>query len=265
MYGRLHIAGRSLRSNLCNAADNSKPSYEFTYQGSDGRLKATFEQAFKARDPNLPAAETTAAPWSLSYQMAEKNVVWNAALKAGLLKKVAAYDIGITDHEMEETMRRLQTLLPDIENKLPHMKATVLGSLVANIDLVALSLLQLKEIFPGANVSLLAVRQPFLVLGFDMNRLQVIAKELQSLLPNLDIDRLVEAEPSILDIDGFKEALEEAKRIMPELDIQMAMAREPQQILSFQRGNALIPYDPPEPTADRDDDEYSAYYNNNSL
>ncbi len=36
------------------------------------------------------------------------------------------------------------------------------------------------------------------------------------------------------------------------------MATDPQLIFSFQRGNALIPYDPPRPV--EEDDEYGAYY-----
>lgn len=42
------------------------------------------------------------------------------------------------------------------------------------------------------------------------------------------------------------------------------MGADPGMILGFQRGNALIPYDPPRPStpeeAAADDDEYGAYY-----
>lgn len=41
--------------------------------------------------------------------------------------------------------------------------------------------------------------------------------------------------------------------------LQKAMATDPQLIFSFQRGNALIPYDPPRPV-EAEDDEYGAYY-----
>lgn len=50
----------------------------------------------------------------------------------------------------------------------------------------AARLLRLKEIFPGANSGKLAMRQPELVLGFDMDRLDAIAEELRLLLPNLN-------------------------------------------------------------------------------
>ena len=47
--------------------------------------------------------------------------------------------------------------------------------------------MRLKVIFPGANSSLLAMRQPELVLGFDLARLEGIAQELREMLPRLDI------------------------------------------------------------------------------
>ncbi len=68
-------------------------SYEFTYQGSDGRVKATFEQAFKNRvggsssSSGSDSGSQERAPWALSYQMSERySMLWNEDLKARLLK-----------------------------------------------------------------------------------------------------------------------------------------------------------------------------------
>ena len=65
--------------------------------------------------------------------------------------------------------------------------------------------------------------------------------------------------PSMLDVEELRSAMAEAKRIMPQLNIEKAMGSDPNIILSFQRGSQLIPYDPPTPVDD-DDDEYAAYY-----
>ena len=74
--------------------------------------------------------------------------------------------------------------------------------------------------------------------------------------------RLVEANPSVLDLKGLRLAMEEARRIMPSMDIQRQMASDPQVIFSFQRGSRLIPYDIDTPTTakaeEEDDDEYGA-------
>jgi hypothetical protein len=256
----------SILNQINTRVSSQKPqaTYEYTYEGSDGRKKATFEQAFKTIEGSTssPPISVEASPWSLGYQMAEKySGLWNEEFKIKLLKRAAADELGWADEELEAKLIRLQTLLPDIQSKLAAMRPDTITSLVTNIDNVAASLIQLKLIFPGANVSVLAIRQPYLVLGFDMKKLEDIAAQLRRLLPRLDIDKLVESEPLILDIEGLQEAIVEAQRIMPRLDIQTAMASDPQKILSFQKGNRLIPYDPPTPTADKDDDdEYSAYY-----
>lgn len=65
-----------------STSSSSSNTYEFTYRGSDGRLKATFEQAFKnvgstnsgggGESGNGPAAGSNQAPWALSYQMSER-------------------------------------------------------------------------------------------------------------------------------------------------------------------------------------------------
>lgn len=45
----------------------------------------------------------------------------------------------------------------------------------------------------------------------------------------------------MLDVGGLRAAMEEARRIMPGLDVQAQMGRDPQTILGFQRGSQLIP------------------------
>lgn len=49
--------------------------------------------------------------------------------------------------------------------------------------------LQLRTIFPGADAFKLALREPFLVYGSTIFRLQRAATELRGLLPGLDVDR----------------------------------------------------------------------------
>ena len=236
-------------------------TYEFTYQGSDGRQKATFEQAFKnnvSSKQSLHGSEK--APWELSYQMSEKNLAWNDELKSRLLARVAAEELGIDELELTERLERLQTLLPDLAGKLAVMKPSIVTQLLRDIDVIPARIIALKETFPNANASRLSVREPALVLGFvDNEHLQNIAHQLRELFPSLDVDRLVEENPSMLDIEELRHAMAEAERIMPNLDIEKAMGSDPQIILSFQRGSQLIPYDPPVPDIE-DQDEYSAYY-----
>ena len=227
-------------------------------------------------------------------------------------QRVAAEELGLSDEAVEVRLARVQAVLPDLAEKLPAMRPALVAALVAAAEELGGRVLQLKEIFPGANVSRLAVRELQLVLGFDMARLAAIAAELAELFPRIDIDRcaegrlhglcrrersavepsrsrplpprrLVEANPSVLDLKGLRLAMEEAQRIMPGIDIQRQMASDPQVIFSFQRGgwecfaaggggvrgrltaaaapalpagSRMVPYDPAR--AEEDDDEYAA-------
>lgn len=244
----------------------SGDSYEFSYVGSDGRLKATFEGAFRSKSNQVSNTKgRNLAPWEFGYQMSEKNLAWNDGLKSRLLARVAADKLHITDEDMELRLQQLRALLPDITNKLSGMRPAIIVGLLQDINELPSRLMGLKAVFPGANVSKMAVREPALVLGFDIQHLEEVAKNLQEMLPGLDVDRLVEENPSMLDIEELRAAMAEAKRIMPSLDIVKAMGTDPGVILSFQRGSQLIPYDPPSPeimTKEQanDDDEYSAYY-----
>jgi hypothetical protein len=235
--------------------------YQFTYRGNDGRLKATFEQAFKNGTPALDGT-LASAPWELGYQMSEKNLQWNYNLKTRFIARIAADKLEITNEEVEMRLDNLQALLPDITSRLPIMHPMTLTRLLDTVDTLPQQLMSLKTAFPGANVSKLAVRAPELVLTMDGELMQIIADQLHELLPNLNVDLLVEENPSMLDVEELRSAMAEAKRIMPDLDIKKAMGSDPQLILSFQRGSQLIPYDPPTPEyeSEADDDEYAAYY-----
>lgn len=236
-------------------------SYDFTYQGSDGRKKATFENAFKSGVHGTLRDYVDHAPWEFGYQMAEKNLVWHDDLKDRLYARVASEELNITEEELVGYLDRLRSLMPDASEKLANMPIKTLSRLIKNIDTIPEKLMRLKMIFPKANASLLAIRNPELVLGFDSDHLQTIADVLNDMFPKLEVDKLVEENPSMLDIEELHVAMAEARRIMPNLDVQKAMGSDPQLILSFQRGSQLIPYDPVSPEErQRDEDEYNQYY-----
>ena len=60
--------------------------YQYTYRGSDGRLKATFEQAFLGPASAETAAALVRAPWELGYQLSEGSLAWNSELKSRMIK-----------------------------------------------------------------------------------------------------------------------------------------------------------------------------------
>ena len=70
-----------------------------------------------------------------------------------------------------------------------------------------LSVPQLRLIFPEADAFKLALRAPILVLGASRPRLERAAQQLRRLLPGLNVDRLVEAAPELLDVKALRGAL----------------------------------------------------------
>ena len=48
----------------------------------------------------------------------------------------------------------------------------------------------------------------------------------------------------MLEVDSFKMALDEVKRLMPKLDISTALRTQPEIIFSTQRTKGMIPYEP---------------------
>jgi len=215
--------------------------------------KATWEATFgvwEDMDEPLPDHKSqrgrTSPPWEVVSQLNEKNLVWSTDLQARLLKSVVAKDLELPEEEVEKRLVDLQNLMPDMAPKLPTMKASLVGGLVRDTGAVAQRLLQLKEIFPGGNVSLLGTRCPSLMLTGEeqLEELREKAVRLRQELPAVNIDRLVSEHPNeVLRVDSFLEAIEEAKRLIPTIDIDDMLATNPTRVFSFERGSNLIPGD----------------------
>eukprot|EP01024_Parvocaulis_polyphysoides_P023121 TRINITY_DN2139_c0_g1_i2.p1 TRINITY_DN2139_c0_g1~~TRINITY_DN2139_c0_g1_i2.p1 ORF type:complete len:147 (-),score=21.61 TRINITY_DN2139_c0_g1_i2:333-731(-) len=65
---------------------NSELIQEFKYKSSDGHAKATIEQVFgpvmeKSTGQNQSQMVTDDTPWTLSWQMSERNVAWSDDLR----------------------------------------------------------------------------------------------------------------------------------------------------------------------------------------
>lgn len=204
-------------------------------------IKATFQPQLLEGKGVLDAFDRD-APWARTFHLNERNLIWHDGFKQRLYSKIAAEELSISEQDLEMYLERLAILMPDASDKMRNMNLDTLSHLIESIDALPYKLMMLKRVFPGANASLLAIRTPELVLSDRIHEedLQAIADELNQMFPRLQVDKLVEENPSMLDILGLKNALKEAKQIMPHLDIQHAMGNDPQLILGFQRGNAMI-------------------------
>lgn len=94
-----------------------------------------------------------------------------------------------------------------------------------------------------ADVPKLAMGYPSLLIDFTVEEIKTSFQKLQSMLPDLNLDVLVEQYPVMLDIHHFEEAVRDAHRMMKGVDIQELMVKDPGLILSLQKGSNMIPYD----------------------
>eukprot|EP00775_Hariotina_reticulata_P003423 gene3423-3695_t len=192
-------------------ATSSNSTDAYPYNSGDGRQqKATLEHIFNPDGAATSAGDGSQfdkavvqdapAPWAVSWQMSERNLVWNDQLKLQLIKRASADKLGLSDGELEQRLATITLLLPDLADRLTRAPPTLLAQLAANTDTLAARLLRLKLIFP-----------------------------------------------EVLYVDDFEAALQDAQRLVPNLDLTAALRSNPDLVLSFQKGAHLIPYDPPWP------------------
>jgi hypothetical protein len=87
-----------------------------------------------------------------------------AGLQARLIKMLAAQDMQLPMRELEFRLFELTLLLPDLEHRLHTMRPAMLTALLSDTARLAEKLVQLTDVLPGANVSLLVSKSPDILL-----------------------------------------------------------------------------------------------------
>jgi hypothetical protein len=202
------------------------------------------EAAAAASSSSSAGTAGVQAPWSVGWQVNERNIMWSDDLKTRLVKRVASQELHITEEELEQRLQQVFNLLPDLADRLVKADPKRVAALASSTDLIAARLLRLREIFPKANASALVGNRLSLLLDDDLEEVAAAAVRLKELLPNITVDKFVEYYPQVLDLDDFELALKDAKRLMPKMDVAHTLRTNPEMVLSFQKGKNLIPYDP---------------------
>lgn len=224
-----------------DAPQPAEPQQSAEYTGSDGRPKATFEQAFRVGHGDYGGQKM---PWQLSWQRNERTLKFTDAINEHMVKGFAVKELHISEDEMEHRLQQLSLLLPDLAAKISVMKPKAVAYFAADTNRLALALVELKRLFPTADVANMVVKQPALLIERSPQELAVAAEKLRELLPRFDIDWLLERHPQIaLDVDTFAETLAEAQRMMPNQDVMHTLAHNPNMIFGFERRASMIPYD----------------------
>eukprot|EP00884_Botryococcus_braunii_P013573 jgi/Botrbrau1/22216/Bobra.168_1s0047.1 len=210
---------------------------QYRYNSGDGRPKASMEDAHWTG---------TSGPWQVSWQMNERNLVWTEDLRNKMLQRYAWQKLGLTEEEAKRRLEELACIVPGIESRMSAMKADILVGFLSDTAGLAVRLISLKQLFPRGDPAQMVLARPSLALSSEgLEAVQEAAERLRTLLPGVDVDRLVTEHPSMLDVDEFERAVAESQRILPGLDVCHIMEVNPSLIFRFQRGSQLIPYDEP--------------------
>lgn len=103
---------------------------------------------------------------------------------------MAAQQLDCSEDQLELQFAELSALLPGIKQRMHTIKADHLARLVADPAKVAERLIELKAIFPQANVEQMVLKDFNLLLSVSTDQVSQAADELRAFLPGqVNIDR----------------------------------------------------------------------------
>uniref|UniRef100_A0A7S0URR9 Uncharacterized protein n=1 Tax=Polytomella parva TaxID=51329 RepID=A0A7S0URR9_9CHLO len=172
------------------------------------------------------------SPWSVCYQLNERNIAWEDNVQIRLICSVLATRLNCTIEEVEQKLNEVGAVFPDMLTRLTTTKVDILESYINNLPVLAVRLLSFKTLLPGVNVSKMLSMNPKLLLDWDEHSLAERLSYLRRKLPGLRVELLVPDEPSILRADADA-LIDAAKRLLPNEDPLSAIATKPQMLLSM--------------------------------
>lgn len=201
------------------------------------------------------------APWVMTFDLRERETIWTEENKARLVRIVASHQLDMELSEVEERLEALNTLLPGISTfeffvhsactscvstslkcikiytgeKVASIKPSLLAGLLQQGSGLVTRLINLKNLFPDANISELAVREPQILLQ-ELNEIEANIERLKELLDIKNVDGLVEACPRMLQAEIVEEVLIELERLMPGKDAKAILLADPSWLLRVERG-----------------------------
>mmetsp|Transcript_7028 Transcript_7028/g.21077 ORF Transcript_7028/g.21077 Transcript_7028/m.21077 type:complete len:285 (-) Transcript_7028:727-1581(-) len=167
---------------------------------------------------------------------------WDEDAKMRLAVDCVARELGVSQEHVTRRLEVLQKLVPDLKPKLRAMKIGDLARLSVKCKTIPHDLIELKDIFPLANVSRMVAAKPSLLYE-DMGDLRRRAERLRQVLGTSDVDRAVELNPTFLDLEQTELAIEEISRLMPREDPRAYLLRNPSMLYSTQARENIICYD----------------------
>eukprot|EP00873_Tetraselmis_striata_P045480 jgi/Tetstr1/465744/TSEL_010369.t1 len=162
-------------------------------RGCTGRLRAG----------GKPAAEAgRRAVGASCFDLRERETEWsdgkpgaNRCGAARLVVAFAAQELGVAEEEVRRKLGELAVLMPDLSSRVGKLTPGTVTSLIRDTKVVALNMVQLKSIFPAANVSAAVAARPELAL-----------------MPPEEVRREAAAVAELLGVDAVDDLVEEYPR-----------------------------------------------------
>ena len=166
---------------------------------------------------------------------------WNREGKLRLATTCVARELGVSVEAVSARLDALSTLLPELGARFSSMREGDLARLAVVRD-VAGTLVRLRGLFPRANIGRMIARRPDL-LTMDAQELEERAAGLRELLAGLDADAAAAEQPRLLDVKRTRAALAELQRLMPDANVARMLVNDPSLLSSVDTGEDLILYD----------------------
>ncbi|EFJ44519.1 hypothetical protein VOLCADRAFT_95232, partial [Volvox carteri f. nagariensis] len=154
-------------------------------------------------------------PWALMGRMVPADrIALSSEQKQMLITSAAARLSGLDTAAFDAQLQELLLLLPDIRSRLLSLKPAILVELCSDTRGVAYKLVQLREMFPDANVSVIIAKRPTLLTAAEWPGVEVAHRKLGTMFPEGGLGQMVTQQPLLL-VEDVDEVVGELERLMP--------------------------------------------------
>jgi len=172
---------------------------------------------------------------------------WDAEAQRRLAVRVVARDAGLPEVEIQGLLADLERVAPGLAPRFGRMKVADLARLATRVEDVAQRMVQLRFLFPTADLNQLVCRRPGVLLD-PAEELEACVARVRAALASprvrpADVDRVCQAHPYFLDADAVEAAVSEVARLFPKEDAARRLVNEPALLLQVQSGPDIIEYD----------------------
>mmetsp|Transcript_37029 Transcript_37029/g.104559 ORF Transcript_37029/g.104559 Transcript_37029/m.104559 type:complete len:261 (-) Transcript_37029:268-1050(-) len=212
-----------------------------------GRLAAALSRSMRQRAPIAAGSGGGSTsgerntPWNTIFSLRERDLAGKNQGQEALMSEVALSNLarlGVSPEEAAQRLEQLAVLLPETFSKVHRLTPAVLSVLTKDLTEVARKLVQLKNVFPAANLDAMVSAYPQ-ILDREPEQLGREAAKVAEILGVEEMDSLVEEYPRILDAEAVLEAMEMLRALIPGSDPRKLLASEPTMMSRLERGRKL--------------------------